>query len=836
MRTRLFAVCSIVLFAVISFGQELAQRPQGPAAPVGTPPLPNSDPVYVNLRRIGIGTEALTVNNVTLKRDAGTFTFTSGTLCFLAPVEGKITGAVFTGKGTFSLNPPAREWRHLSLLTGGAPPMVEEYEQLVLRFTDDTFDVLKKTAGATGTSAAGCSGGPLEDINNSLRKDPMLKYNLSGRILQDVLSGGPGGLFVAFIKGKKYNGKMVYAIDPHGAPELLMGVAPEEVELLTWDGMKYGVWAAFHLEDEIAKKTASSAEQNNWIDIEKQDLDASFEKSGKLDGKAWTTFVSRANGLRVIPFMLYPTLRVSSVTDAATGQQLPWIQENKDEDAQFFVILPKALQAGERYSIVTTYSGKEAVMNEGQGNYYVSGGARHSWYPNSRLDDFAAYEMRFAVPKGMMTIGTGMPVGNPTNEGSMTITRWRSEQPQTVACFQFGRFKKSAGKAGKGGFDVESYANTEPPDWISGIQRAIEEVESDSRYRGSTGTTLSVITTTSLLQKALAEAQLAVPLYNEYFGPTPFKRLAVSQQTADNYGQSWPELVWLPLTYFLDTTQRHQINQLFGQKFDDPKGYFKTVAAHEIAHQWWGHTVADGSYRDQWMSEGFSEMSASLYIQLIQQKPQEFIKFWDDQRELLTEKNQWGFRPIDVGPVTMGYRLSTGKAGGDIPRFLIYPKGGYILHMVRMMMWDRQTGDARFKAMMQDFVKTYTGRAATTEDFKAMVEKHITPDMNLTGNGKMDWFFNEYVYGTALPHYKLEQTIANGELTYKITQSGVDNNFVMLVPMYLELNNGKVFLMGHAAMAGNTSAEGKIPLGQLKDAVKRASLSYYDDVLAIMDK
>ncbi len=810
MRTRLFAVCLVFVFAVTAFGQELAQRPQGPAAAVGTPPTPNSDPVYLQLRKIGIGTEGLTVNNVTLKRDAGTFTFASGTLCFMAPVEGKITGAVFTGKGTFSLMPPNRgEARHLALLTSGAPPMVEEFEQLVLRFTDDTYDVLKKTAGATPTPASGCWAGGLEDINNSLRKDLMLKYNLHGRILQDVLSGGPGGLFVAFIKGKKYNGKMIFAIDPHGAPQMLAGgvdVAPEEVELLTWDGMKYGIWASFHLAGEYARRSAGSAEQNNWIDIETQNLDAAFEKSGKLDGKAWTTFVSRANNLRVVPFMLYPTLRVASVTDAATGQQLSWIQENKDEDAQFFVILPKVLQAGDRYSIVTTYSGKDAVSNEGQGNYYVSGGARDSWYPNSRFDDFATYDMRFSVPKGMMTVGTGVPVGTPADEGNMTITRWRTERPQTVACFQFGRFKKVAGKL-KDGFDVEAYANQELPDNLQGLN----------------------IATTALLQKALAEGQNAVTLYNEYFGPSPFKRLALSQQTASFYGQSWPDLVWLPVTYFFDTTQRHFLG------LDDPKGYFKSVAAHEVAHQWWGHTVTWGSYRDQWMSEGFSEMAASLYIQAVWQTPQEFIKFWDDQRELLTDKNQWGFRPVDVGPVTMGIRLDTGKAG-FISRYLIYPKGGYILHMIRMMMWDRQTGDARFKAMMQDFVKTYTGRAATTEDFKAIVEKHITPDMNLMRNGSMDWFFNEYVYGTALPHYTFEQSISNGELSLKITQSGVGNDFVMLVPVYLELKDGKVSFMGHTAIVGNSSKEAKVPLGNAKDTAKRAVLNYYDDVLAIMDK
>jgi hypothetical protein len=40
------------------------------------------------------------------------------------------------------------------------------------------------------------------------------------------------------------------------------------------------------------------------------------------------------------------------------------------------------------------------------------------------------------------------------------------------------------------------------------------------------------------------------------------------------------------------------------------------------------------------------------------------------------------------------------------------------LHMIRLMMHDNRTGDQRFKETMQDFVKTYAGKAATTEDFK----------------------------------------------------------------------------------------------------------------------
>jgi aminopeptidase N len=113
-----------------------------------------------------------------------------------------------------------------------------------------------------------------------------------------------------------------------------------------------------------------------------------------------------------------------------------------------------------------------------------------------------------------------------------------------------------------------------------------------------------------------------------------------------------------------------------------------------------------------------------------------------------------------------------------------------------MMMWDRKTGDQNFKATMQDFVKTYAGRAATTEDFKAMVEKHMTPEMAALGGGNMDWFFDEYVYGTALPGYSIQSTFdndASGDVVFglKLTQSNVNEHFRMLVPIYLEMADGR---------------------------------------------
>jgi hypothetical protein len=794
-------------------------------------PAPNSNPTYQQLRNIGLSGEAVTVKDFTFKRDAAAFHLTSGTICFLDPVQGKVTGAVFSGEGTMAIEPPITDERRTLKLLSREDKFNETYKQLVMRFTDSTYAELKNA----GTAASGgCDSGLFNDSRHDLRHDPHLRFNLDGRILQDVLAAEPGGLFVAFIRGQKYSSKEAFAIDPHGAPPFMFVVAPEEVEFLTYEDTKNGIWASFHLADEYKQGKASSAQDNSMIHVEHQTLETTMEKSGNLIGNATTTFVSQVQGLRVVPFHLFSRLRVATVT-SDSGQPLSFIQEGKDEDARYFsVILARPLSAGEKCTIVTKYEGKDAVSNEGGGNYFPV--ARDDWYPNvtsGGFGSFTNYDLTFRIPRGMKMVASGNLVSE-NNKDDQNVTVWKSEVPQTVAGFNFGKFKMQEAKTQSPVYLVQSYANEQAPDWVQNlrVQAVGNDLLSGMHLEQRPQATLGNLDTTGLEKKALAEGQLSLVLYSDYFGPLPFKNLAMTQQTACNYGQSWPTLVWLPLCSFFDGTVRHQL----GLDFAD-YGYWKTVAPHEVAHQWWGNTVGFSSYRDQWMSEGFADFSASLFIQMVEKNPKKFIDFWNDERELLTMRDKEGYRAIDAGPLTMGYRLSNTRTGLNVPRQLIYPKGAYILQMVRMMMWDRRSGDQNFKATMQDFVRTYSGRDATTEDFKATIEKHQTPEMAALGGGKMDWFFDEYVYGTALPTYSLQSSFdkdANGDVvfSFKAIQSNVTDSFRMLVPIYLEMADGRALFLGRARMIGNTTLEQKVPLKGLKDLPKRAVLNYYDDVLA----
>jgi len=803
--------CFLVLIVVFLPAQMLAADAE---------PGVNSNPTYVALHNIRIGTEALSVNNFELRRDRGIFRFASGTFFFVAPVEGKVTGAVFVGDGRFILEPGNIAEQHsISILTK-SPSVDESFEVAVFRFTDGSYDEIKKS----GTSATGGDSGraarELSDNLEMLRKDHLERYNLSARILQDVLATPASGMFYAFIQGKKFEKKELFAVDPQGVTAC--GIQPEEVCFATLSEMKYGIWYAGHLASEHGQATGT--QENASIDVQKQVIDVEIEKSGNLHGKATTTITAR-RPLRVVPLNLFRNLHVQSVADAA-GQSLAFAKEDLawddtvgDDADNFNVILPKVLAVGDSFTFTTTYGGKEAVRNEGGGNYFPV--ARDDWYPSPRMGDFSDFDITLRVPKGMKVAATGALVRE-GNENGEYVSEWRSEVPISVGGFSFGKFKTMEAKA-VGGITVQSFANEQPPDWVAGLKHAAED--------GAPEMSLGSMDTTSMMKKPLAEGQIAIEIYTDYFGPISFKHVALTQQMACNFGQAWPELVWLPICAYFDTTVRHQLG------VDDVRQpYWNVVASHEVAHEWWGHTVGWASYRDQWMSEGFAQLSASIFVQAVYSKdPDQYLRFWKSLQEGLLWKNRFGYRPIDIGPVTMGMRLDNAKSGSAYTE-LIYGKGAFILHMLRRMMWDRKTGDQQFQAMMQDFLKTYHDRPASTEDFKAIAEKHMPPAVDLDGNHKLDWFFNEFVYGTELPKYDFSYDIGKDEkggvvLSIKLKQSNVSDQFKMRVPVFVELANGKVIELGSAKVVGNTTLEQKIPVGNI-DTPKKMMVNYYYDVLS----
>jgi aminopeptidase N len=237
----------------------------------------------------------------------------------------------------------------------------------------------------------------------------------------------------------------------------------------------------------------------------------------------------------------------------------------------------------------------------------------------------------------------------------------------------------------------------------------------------------------------------------------------------------------------LDSTQR----QLLG--IQDHLLFKDFFRAHETSHQWWGHRVSWKSYHDQWLSEGFAEFSGNLYIQFRRNESVYLARLRDQKKELLSLGDLGRRRYESVGPIWMGQRLSSAEYRGAY-FYVVYNKGGWVLHMLRMMLHDPRNPepDTRFINLMQEFTRTYHNQPASTEDFKAMVEKHMTPSMDLDGNRKMDWFFHQYVYGTGIPQYEFKYQLQDAgggrwKLTGQVTQSAVPDGWKEMLPLYLNI-------------------------------------------------
>ena len=765
----------------------------------------NTNAIYQALRTRVVNGDAFAVKDLVLRRDAGVFTLSSGTVYLYGPTAGRVTGAVFLGEGVLHVEPPSAMERRQLKAVMKTEVLDQHFTSAVFEFTDETAAELKKQALAPA-AVTGAPEGRAEETRTLFRRD--LKYNLESRLLEDVVRPGGGGFFLAEMKGPLFSRRLIFEVDPHGA----LGTAPEEVALLTSSEFGYDITLGFRAE---ARRKTNQIAATDAFRVPQQTLDVTIEKSGKLTATAVTAVTAIESGLQVLPLRMFPSLRVSGVWGPG-GEALDFVQEDKLKDADFAVLLKKPLAAGETVQITTSYSGRDALLDEGNDNYYLV--AREDWYPNpgQSLGNYAFYTMSFHTPKSVEVVATGNELSD-TQDAGQRVSVWQSIVPIAVAGFNLGEFKKEASERNKN-VQIVSYANRDLANQYA-------------RLSDRPGMALGSMTTTGMLKRATSEGDAAVQIYTEYFGPLAYDHVYLTQQTACNYGQSWPMLVYLPICYFWDSTIQHQLGVL-----DRDPTYWQVVTAHEVAHQWWGQTVGFASYRDQWMSEGFANFSAALFLLHTRSDPKEERDFWALMRKRLLEKNARGLRPVDVGPVVMGWRANSSKTGGDVYQPLIYNKGAFILHSLEMLYWSSQYGDAPFKQAMHDLVNSYRNQPASTEDFKAVMERHLPTWLDVDRNHRLDWFFNAYVYGTSIPRYTVTSEFSKqGEETtvhFRLTQSEVPSDFEMLVPLYLQSEDHHVILLGRARMIGSTTVEQTVKLGKLTSAPKQLLVNYNFDLLS----
>lgn len=804
---------------------------------IAAPVLAGTDATYAALRAAAPDGRTVPVSGLVLERDAFRFQLDSGTLHFLAPVEGRTVGAVFVGQGSYRLSPstPA-ERRQLALVSGGARDfevLSDRFDRLVLLFTDGTADEIAKHAEArAGAPDRQAIAAWLKHMDRQ-RKDFRTNFHL--RLLDDLLNrpatpGTPGGVFLAFVDGERHPPALA-AVDPAGAEALRLATLAggEEVAFYVADEHKGGFWYLSDLGADAGRRSPA----RRVADALDYRVETRVARDADVAGTATVRLEVLAPGLRLLPVHLLPRLRLAEASFApapAAGAEpawepLPFVQEGEKEDADAAVVFPRPLDAGAEVLVRFVYGGDQVLQNVGEKNYVV--GARESWYPNLGVfADPATFELVYSVPAGNDIVSVGRLVESKT-EGKQAVSVWRTDHPVQVAGFNYGRFKKLEREDEVSKVKVAVYTNPGTPDIIREINDILEAGGGDEQgMRMSLGN----VDTGRLAESALVDGMNAARVFTAYFGPLPQSQVAITQQSQWSFGQSWPSLIFMPYLAFLTGTQREMLGISGASLLVEQVGY------HEFAHQWWGHLVGWDCYRDQWLSEGFAEFSAALAVQHARGW-EDYAKFWRDARKSILSKTPGNaVPPHEAGPITQGWRLSTAKSPSAYGA-LVYSKGAYVLHMLRMMMWETgsQNPDARFIAMMQDFTKTYAGKSPSTEDFETVVERHMTPALNLRGDGSMDWFFDQWVDGTEIPKITSDLKVAAAGDGYKITgtvkQEGVSDGFATLVPLYVDFGKGEQARLGAVKLVGSSSFPMDVTV-KLPKKPKRIVPNAMGDVLA----
>jgi hypothetical protein len=784
----------------------------------------NTDHVYRQLRDLGLG-ESFHFDNFTLTSDAATFQFQKGTLTFLSPVDGVVTGAIFIGEGHFNLKPLlALDATELSRRTGAAE-VNEDFGEAVFRFTRDGrlkfLPGLGDRTEATSEAAAVLSHWrermrqrqerALSSTQSLLQGETM--DNVDADVLAAVYNPAHPEFFNAYLRGKKHKDLRFFVRNRVGAvPQL---DSPEEVALINYDpdgmGMEDGVWYLAHLKTEYSNRTANSREDRRLFATHRYKIETVIAKNGHLFSTATISFEPLVAGERMLKFGLLPNLRVTRVADEL-GKDLYFIQESRKEDGSFYAILPQAPPLGKEVSITVEYSGDKVLEQAGEGSFYVL--ARTSWYPNlNGFGEKALYDLTFKVPHHYKVISVGK-LESESVEQDLAVSHWITPIPVAVAGFNYGAYERLDMPDDITGYKISGYYLSELPDSLR-RSRALQS-----------------LAPRSMTNYALEQTRAQLQLCSFYFGKIPYEEIHITEQPDFNFGQSWPNLVYLPISAYTDSTQRWMLFGSINSKFT---GFVQEVTPHEVSHQWWGHSVGWATYHDQWLSEGFAEFSAGLFLQQAVGADwrKDYLEFWERLRQRILEKNNFGIAPNDAGPLWMGLRLISPRTESAYQN-VTYPKGAYVLEMLRSMMrsTEDKDQDKAFIAMMHDFVESHREKAATTESFKAVAEKHMTKLMDFDKNGRLDWFFKEWVYGTQVPRYHFEYQVASGDggqlkLHMTITQSEVDDHFAMLVPVFADFGKG-MSRIGQIGIVGNSTRTVDVPLPAQP---KKVALNANKDIL-----
>lgn len=730
------------------------------------------------------------VREASIDRDELHLFLTDGTIAFTQSIEGRTTGAFFYGEGEVLMRPPDLT-EHASLgLFSGLGVLNETFGAAYLRFNGDLESELKPYLRES------------EDADEFLQKYADHARELSKldglRLLEsfteDESLAATDHLLHARIATRAGNLDVVY--DSLSEDRFSVSSIGE-----SGDRSYLDMWMAFPGRAALAEGTTRVIDPERSaaaVSVESFHIDATLMPPEMMEASAELDLDVHQGGQRLLIFELSRWLRVRSVT--VDGSEVEFLQNEALNGSELervgndlvTIVLPAPLGAGEHHHASFRYAGP-VMQQAAPGLLYV--GARGTWYPNRGMQ-MSKYELTFHWPVSWTLVATGRQVQQ-QDEGKTHTGRWVADQKIPMAGFNLGKFLRADAKLEN--IDLASYS----AGVLEGVQAqaVAAELHAQSAERN---------------QAVALQAAATIARYQQWFGPYPYKSLAITQLPG-TLSQGWPTLVFLTSYAYLTEDEMKTLARTPIER----RLYRGFVLDHEIAHQWWGDRVGWKNYRDQWLMEALANMSALMLLE--EQSPEKARELLEQYRQELLVTNGAGKRYADAGPVTLGYRLSSSVfPDAYIP--VTYGRGLWLMVMLRDYFADYEHASGngrdggRFLAALREFQRRYAQSTVTTDDFRAVLEEFLPPTALFEGKRSLEWFFEEWVRGSSVPRIAIEKLAikrgASPVATFNLVQKDCPESLVTAVPIFAETADGQKAYVGRAFADGaETRIEMKVPVG-----------------------
>lgn len=732
---RLLPLTFLPLAAAVALqGQE---TPPPRQVPVVAPVLASVDTLIDQLKALApvAGTSGA-VHGLTLHRGTATITLQSGKLYALTPIGGRTIAVLFQGAGRYAATAAtAVERAELRRVLEKDSTIDAPFHAAVLLFADSTWEEISK--GVTfAPDATKPDAGPVDDLLDVIGGIDHTYYGTG--LLGALLNGERSGYFYA------------YFVADEGRP-LGLEVDPDQVESVSLlrKGAHTGLTKWMEVLATFAPPGAPTGyrkETTRTDAVTDYTMDLYLPESGgalAFNARADLTIVPDGPMGPWVPFFLYDQL----IGDSAAAAGHPTTLRKVKDHSIAWVRLDRRLAAGDTARARLWYHGR---LIDRFGDWFLVNPTSF-WYPvPTDTRNYATFDLTFHTPFQYPILSIGERTDSTAEPDHMLRTRWVYRSPMRNPAFNIGVFSES-----------ELTAPGVPPVTFLYSDRAI-------KYPLSNGESVVITPDRKEREQVGKDLQGALQFFTKVYGGPPVERFAAGPIPYGE-GLAFPGMIDLSMSTFE------------GGNGSD-KGFDHFFRAHEVSHQWWGIGVDFTSYRDQWLSEGLATFSGIWFMQTGYHENEEYFDFLEKYRGHIASL-------ADAGPVALGYRTST-EVHPSAYQTLIYEKGAWIGHMLRILMLDFRTmNEDRFTSAMKEFYATYHGERASTADFQHVMEKHI--------GIPLDWFFREYYEGSALPTYRTAWKAEEGPdgkyvVHLRVQQSGVSPEFENYIPISIDLGGGRV--------------------------------------------